>query len=285
MTRIKTIPSSFINDPTISLGAKWLFFYINSKNPLWVSNAQDIAIESKSTPEEIELLENELLDTEYMDRKYEETREWKEFYSYTLFKKSISKTSEVDRQNSKKVLAYWNAKWVVVHRVVTPSLQYQIEKSLQIYTYEDICTGIDNYTNVFKSKITYWEHKWTLEEFLKRSTWLGKFLYMTEKDFIDKSKVGTAAAKEVIKAEKTVQETDSQREQRLKEAEAIKYEQELRQYFAKLTRETQEMIVKTAEESIREKESMKVTHSYLWEMLRKQAIKKTTEEYRVNKFL
>lgn len=108
---------------------------------------------------------------------------------------------------------------------------------------------------------------------------------MTEKDFIDKSKVGTAAAKEVIKAEKTVQETDSQREQRLKEAEAIKYEQELRQYFAKLTRETQEMIVKTAEESIREKESMKVTHSYLWEMLRKQAIKKTTEEYRVNKFL
>lgn len=114
---------------------------------------------------------------------------------------------------------------------------------------------------------------------------MGKFLYMTEKDFIDKTKIGTAAAKEVIKAEKTVQETDSQREQRLKEAEATKYEQELRQYFAKLTRETQEMIVKTAEESIREKESMKVTHSYLWEMLRKQAIKKTTEEYRVNKFL
>lgn len=172
-----------------------------------------------------------------------------------------------------------------MHRVVTPSLQYQIEKSLQIFSYEDICTGIDNYTQVYKSKVTYWEHKWTLEDFLKRSGGMGKFLYMTEKDFIDKNKIQTAAAKEVMLEEKKVQETDSQREQRLKEAEAAKYEQELRQYFAKLKREVQEMIVKTAEESIKEKESMKATHSYLWEMLRKQAIKKATEEYRGSKYI
>lgn len=267
------------------MGAKWLFFYINSKKPLWTSNAQDISIESKSTPEEIEGFENELISEEYMERKYEEVREWKEFYSYTLLKKSISKTSEIDRQNSKKVLAYWNAKWVVVHKITTPTLQYQIEKTLQIYSYEDICTAIDNYTNVFKSKVTYWEHKWTLEEFLKRSGWIGVFLYKTEKDFIDKTKVGTAAAKEVLSAEKKEIETDEQREQRLKEAEARNYEQELRQYFAKLTKETQIRIVRNADESIKEKEAMKETHQYLYDMLRKKAIKKATEEYRSSKYI
>lgn len=60
---------------------------------------------------------------------------------------------------------------------------------------------------------------------------MGKFLYMTEKDFIDKSKVGTAAAKEVIAAEIKIKETDTQREKRLEESKVQKYEQELRQYF------------------------------------------------------
>lgn len=108
---------------------------------------------------------------------------------------------------------------------------------------------------------------------------------MTEKDFIDKSKVGTAAAKEVIKAEKTVQETDSQREQRLKEAEATKYEQELRQYFGKLKEETRNMIIANALEAIKEKEEMAQTHPYLYDMLKKQAIKKATIEYRGSKYI
>lgn len=56
----------------------------------------------------------------------------------------------------------------MVHRVVTPSIEYQIERNLGIYSIEDIFLSIDNYTQVYKSKITYWEHKWTLEEFLKR---------------------------------------------------------------------------------------------------------------------
>lgn len=108
---------------------------------------------------------------------------------------------------------------------------------------------------------------------------------MTEKDFIDKSKIGTAAAKEVILAEKKVQETDEQRETRLKEAEAEKYAQELRDYFGKLKEEIRKMIIDNAMESIKEKSEMKNTHPYLWEMLRKQAIKRATEEYRSSKYI
>lgn len=86
-------------------------------------------------------------------------------------------------------------------------------------------------------------------------------------------------------AEKKVQETDKQREERLKEAEATKYEQELRQYFGKLKKETQEIIIATAIESIKDKEEMKETHQYLYDMLKKQAIKKATIEYRASKYI
>lgn len=114
---------------------------------------------------------------------------------------------------------------------------------------------------------------------------MGKFLYMTEKDFIDKSKAGTAEAKKVIHEEKKIQETDSQREQRLKEAEAEKYEQELREYFGKLKEETRKQIIANALVSIQEKEEMKETHPYLYDVLKKQAIKKATIEYRSQKYI
>lgn len=114
---------------------------------------------------------------------------------------------------------------------------------------------------------------------------MGKFLYMTEKDFIDKTKIGTAAAKEVILAEKKEKETDEQREKRLQEAEAAKYEYELRQYFGKLKEDIREMIVANALESIKEKEEMKETHPYLYDMLKKQAIKRATIEYRESKYI
>lgn len=75
MTRIKTIPSTFLNDPSITLGAKGLYSYINAKTPLWTSNTEDIACETSNTPEDIETLENELMNNEYMERKLEEERE------------------------------------------------------------------------------------------------------------------------------------------------------------------------------------------------------------------
>lgn len=98
--------------------------------------------------------------------------------------------------------------------------------------------------------MTYWEHKWTLEDFLKRSGGMGKFLYMTEKDFIDKSKIGTAAAKEVILAEKKEVETDEQREQRIQRAKDEKEVQELQRYYMSLSEEVKAMIIKKSEEDL-----------------------------------
>lgn len=45
------------------------------------------------------------------------------------------------------------------------------------------------------------------------------------------------------------------------------------------------MIIEKAIESIKEREGMKTTHSYLYEVLKKQAIKQETEKYRKEKFI
>lgn len=110
MTRIKTIPSAFLNDPSISLGAKGLYSYINAKTPLWTSNAHDIACETSDNSEEIERFELELINNEYMERQFIEERDGQLWYSYTILKKSISKKSDIHRQDTKKIIAYWNAK-------------------------------------------------------------------------------------------------------------------------------------------------------------------------------
>lgn len=73
---------------------------------------------------------------------------------------------------------------------------------------------------------------------------------MTEKDFIDKSKIGTAAAKEVILAEKKEVETDEQREQRIQRAKDEKEVQELQRYYMSLSEEVKAMIIKKSEEDL-----------------------------------
>jgi hypothetical protein len=59
--RIKKIPDTFLAHPTISMGAKGLYAYINTKDPLWKGNAHTISCESKNTPEEIEAYIQEIM--------------------------------------------------------------------------------------------------------------------------------------------------------------------------------------------------------------------------------
>jgi hypothetical protein len=65
------------------------------------------------------------------------------------------------------ILEFWNSQKVIEHEM-SPSIKYQIEKSLKLYTADQIQKGIKNYSIIFHSPRTYWEHKWTLAEFLSR---------------------------------------------------------------------------------------------------------------------
>lgn len=113
---------------------------------------------------------------------------------------------------------------------------------------------------------------------------MGKFLYMTEKDFIDKAKIGTAAAKEVILAEKKEIETDEQREKRIQRAKEEKEVQELQEYYKKLPESVKAMIVAKSEEDLAGKQEMKRTHEYLYNLLKRQTIKSNTKRYQTSPF-
>lgn len=65
------------------------------------------------------------------------------------------------------ILEFWNSKKIIEHEI-SQSIKYQIEKTLRVYTPEQIQEAIKNYAIIFHSPRTYWEHKWTLAEFLSR---------------------------------------------------------------------------------------------------------------------
>lgn len=113
---------------------------------------------------------------------------------------------------------------------------------------------------------------------------MGVFLYKTEKDFIDKNKIQTAAAKEVILAEKKEVETEEQRQQRIERAKQEKEVQDLQRYYASLPEEIKTGILKKTDEDLIPDLQMKQTHPYLYDIKRKQAIKRNTKRYQTSPF-
>jgi hypothetical protein len=286
-TRLKSIPSTFINHPEISLGAKWLFAFINLKPQSWEANSYTIAEETQEGYTTIsayilELFENEYLENKPTDKFIEIDWEKKQLFEFFLLTKTVKKETEIGRADRKKVFAYWNTKGICVHKTMTDDIIYQIDKTLETYHIGDIYQAIDNYTAIYKSKITYWEHKWTLKEFLQRSGWMSVFLYKSEKDYIDKSKIETAAAKTLIAEETNQKKTVEWIEEKKRQQETEIEEQELRKYFQDLPDEQKKKIIETAIESIKEKEGLKETHSYLYNIYKKAAVKKATYDHRDN---
>lgn len=83
------------------------------------------------------------------------------------------------------IFSFWNEQNIIKHKF--ESVQEDITKALKKFTLEEIKTGIKNYADVYHSKKTWWSHKWTLSELLKRDNGLKVFIYKTEQDYISKS--------------------------------------------------------------------------------------------------
>lgn len=257
--RIKTIPDTFILHPAISLGAKGLYSLINLKPIEWKGNSHIIACETKDTEDKIESYIAELKCFGYLDM-MDDVQEWEEkLYTYTLIDNRVSGRKKIIKESIIKIVAYWNAKWVVVHTKTTPGMEHQIERNLDIYTIEEIYKAIDNYTAVFKSKLTWWEHKWTLEEFLKRQNGMSVFLHKWEADYIDRLKAKTDPKAKAIIAQKE-QEIKKKVEEREKEQEKkeVKIDKEaLKEFWKRLTPEEKEKIEEKVKELMDWKESLK----------------------------
>ena len=199
----KPLSSQFLADPSLSLGAKGLYAYLNSKDEPVTGSTEEISCENSDTPEKINGYIEELKKKEVLEVKPEKEDG---VFLYVIVKKPLSKVTETDRQNTKRIFAFWNAQGVYTHRVLSPQAQHSIERALGTYTVEEIMKSIENYSSVQKSKVTYWDHRWTLDEFMKRPMAMPVFIEKSELDYLDRSKIkGTQFERDLIQREQNEQ--------------------------------------------------------------------------------
>ncbi len=71
-------------------------------------------------------------------------------------------------------LEKWNSQKIIIHRKLTTKIKTSIKSLLRDYSEKEIFKSIENYSFVIKSNNHYFNHKWTLKDFLKRG--VEKFL-------------------------------------------------------------------------------------------------------------
>ena len=114
----------------------------------------------------------------------------------------VKQISILEIWNSKKIIEHKNSKWI----------QDIISITRKKFTDDEILKAIDNYSIILHSEKTYWDHKWTLQEFLTRKNGLPVFLYKTEDDYLR-----TDAWKEKVARNAFVQPTTYSSPNRFKE--------------------------------------------------------------------
>ena len=73
-----------------------------------------------------------------------------------------------------KIFNLWNEKEIVKHKEIKDNMVKAYKKALKNYTDNEIVEAIENYNNILRSDF-YYNHKFTLENFLKQSNGIGNF--------------------------------------------------------------------------------------------------------------
>ena len=84
------------------------------------------------------------------------------------------RSNKEDKEDIIRVFDFWNSQKVVVHRRLTDDIRKRISAKLRDYPADDVCKAIANYAEIVLSPAYWWNHKWTIEDFLARG--LEKFL-------------------------------------------------------------------------------------------------------------
>jgi len=90
----------------------------------------------------------------------------------------LGTATEQQRNNTKKdkneknlyidLFDHWNNEKIIVHRSLTQDIERKIINKLKVYKSEEIKTAISNYSYIIKNKEFYFDHPWTLKDFLSR---------------------------------------------------------------------------------------------------------------------
>lgn len=72
------------------------------------------------------------------------------------------------------IYSHFNSKNIIVHRQLNSKISNAINKALKDYNHEEIISAIDHYSEIFHSDF-YYEHKWSLDKFLKQDNGISRF--------------------------------------------------------------------------------------------------------------
>lgn len=116
-------------------------------------------------------------------------------YAYTcVYSESKDKTKKEVKDDSKAqefeyIYELWNNKNIIKHKKTTNNMIEAYKKARKNFTYEEITSAINNYKEVLEGDF-YYKHKFTLENFLKQSNGIGKFVDEGEIyiNYIDRTK-------------------------------------------------------------------------------------------------
>ena len=72
------------------------------------------------------------------------------------------------------IYSHFNSKNIIVHRQLNSKISNAITKALKDYSHEEIINAIDHYAEIYHSDF-YYEHKWSLDKFLKQDNGISRF--------------------------------------------------------------------------------------------------------------
>jgi len=198
-----TVPNHVLNDSNLSLKAKGLFAYLQSKPDGWKFSVERISKQTKDGANSIKSGIKELEEMGYLKRvpKRDEDGSGKwAGYDYILSENPSTENPSTEnpmtvdpmtengdtfsnKDNSKKdivkkndiytIFDFWNNQEIVVHRDIE-KFKSSINSALKNYSLDEIKDAILNYKKILTLDEYFWNYRWTLKEFLQRG--LDKFL-------------------------------------------------------------------------------------------------------------
>ncbi len=79
-----------------------------------------------------------------------------------------SKTTDKRGGIYTEILEHWNRMGIQVHRRLTDDARGAIRSRLKDYSRDELLQAISNYAEIVNGPAYYWNHRWTLKDFLKR---------------------------------------------------------------------------------------------------------------------
>lgn len=105
------------------------------------------------------------------------------------------KDSSINNSSINNIYIAFNESEIINHRRLTDKMKTKINTRLKEYSEEEIIKAIRNYGKIVNGKEYYFDHKWTLVEFLDRG--LERFIdfEVAHNNFIDKKGGGLSASR------------------------------------------------------------------------------------------